>query len=55
VGASHACALPDGTFAEALRAFDEARRTLAVEVGLELSTELRLVHDRILQQDPMSG
>ena len=37
---------------EALRVYDEVRRVLATEVGLEPSPELRLLNERILQQDP---
>ena len=42
-----------GRQAEALRAFDQARRTLAEEVGLEPSTELKRLQQRILDQDPV--
>ena len=44
-----------GRQAEALRAFDEARRTLAEDVGLEPSTELKILQQRILDQDPVLG
>ncbi len=42
-----------GRQAEALRAFDEARRTLAEGVGLDPSTGLRVLQQRILDQDPI--
>ena len=42
-----------GRQSEALRIYDEARRILATEVGLEPSAELRLLEQRILDQDPV--
>ncbi len=42
-----------GRQADALRAFDEARRILVEQVGLEPSAELRLVQRRVLDQDPV--
>jgi len=42
-----------GRQAEALRTFDEARRMLAEHVGLEPSTELRVLQQRMLDQDPV--
>jgi DNA-binding SARP family transcriptional activator/WD40 repeat protein len=42
-----------GRQAEALRVYDEARQTLAAEVGLDPSAELRLLEQRILDQDPV--
>ncbi len=42
-----------GRQADALRVFGDARRELIEAVGLEPSTELRLVEQRILDQDPI--
>ena len=42
-----------GRQADALRVYDEARGVLAAEVGLEPSGELRLLEQRILDQDPV--
>lgn len=39
--------------ADALRVYAEARTTLATEVGLEPSAEMRLLEQRILDQDPV--
>jgi DNA-binding SARP family transcriptional activator len=41
-----------GRQAEALRAFDEARRLLADELGVEPGPELQALHRRVLAQDP---
>jgi WD40 repeat protein/DNA-binding SARP family transcriptional activator len=41
-----------GRQGEALAAFDRARTILAEELGIDPSQELRLVHERILRQDP---
>lgn len=41
-----------GRQAEALEAFQEARRTLVDEVGIEPGPELRDLHERLLRQDP---
>ncbi|MGH8870473.1 MAG: BTAD domain-containing putative transcriptional regulator [Acidimicrobiia bacterium] len=41
-----------GRQAEALRAFSRARHILAEELGIEPSAELRLLEQRILDQDP---
>jgi serine/threonine protein kinase/WD40 repeat protein len=38
--------------ADALAAFDRARTTLAEELGIDPSHELRVLHERILRQDP---
>ena len=38
--------------AEALAAFDRARRILADELGIDPSPELRRLHERVLQQSP---
>ena len=40
-----------GRQAEALRAYDDARRTLVHELGIEPGSELRVLHQRILEQD----
>ncbi len=42
-----------GRQTEALRVYDDARRTLATEAGLEPSHELRTLQQRILDQDPV--
>lgn len=42
-----------GRQTEALRVYDDARRTLASEAGLEPSHELRTLQQRILDQDPV--
>ncbi len=42
-----------GRQADALRAGEEARRVLAEEVGLEPGPELRLLEQRILEQNPV--
>ncbi|MFV1962697.1 MAG: BTAD domain-containing putative transcriptional regulator, partial [Acidimicrobiia bacterium] len=42
-----------GRQTEALRVFDEARRTLVTEAGLEPSHELRTLEQRVLNQDPV--
>ena len=44
-----------GRHAEALDAYQDARRTLVDELGLEPSAELRELQDRILRQDPTLG
>jgi YVTN family beta-propeller protein len=41
-----------GRQAEALEAYRDARRRLVDEVGVEPGTELRELHDALLQQDP---
>ncbi|WP_148086167.1 BTAD domain-containing putative transcriptional regulator [Actinocorallia herbida] len=41
-----------GNQAEALTAYETLRRTLAAELGIDPSPELRALHGRILQQDP---
>jgi DNA-binding SARP family transcriptional activator len=41
-----------GRQAEALRAFDEARRLLAEELGVEPGRELQTLHRQVLTQDP---
>ena len=41
-----------GRQAEALRAFEEARRTLADELGLDPGPDLRALEHAVLQQDP---
>ena len=41
-----------GRQAEALRTYDEARRLLAEELGLEPGRELQLLHRQMLEQDP---
>jgi DNA-binding SARP family transcriptional activator len=41
-----------GRQAEALRAFDETRRLLAEELGVEPGRELQLLHRQMLEQDP---
>jgi basic membrane lipoprotein Med (substrate-binding protein (PBP1-ABC) superfamily) len=41
-----------GRSADALRAYEELRRTLADELGVDPSAELRRLHERILLQDP---
>jgi WD40 repeat protein/DNA-binding SARP family transcriptional activator len=41
-----------GRQADALRAFEDARRTLAEELGIDPSRELRALEGRILEQDP---
>jgi branched-chain amino acid transport system substrate-binding protein len=38
--------------ADALRVYDDARRTLVAELGIEPSSSLRQLHQRILEQDP---
>jgi DNA-binding SARP family transcriptional activator/ABC-type glycerol-3-phosphate transport system substrate-binding protein len=40
-----------GRQAEALRAFDDTRRLLAEELGIEPSVELQRLHQRVLRQD----
>ena len=40
-----------GRQAEALRAYDDARRTLVDELGIEPGSELQWLHQRILEQD----
>ena len=42
-----------GRQAEALRVYNDARGVLAAEVGLEPSSELRLLEQRILDQNPV--
>jgi DNA-binding SARP family transcriptional activator len=42
----------DGRQAEALAAYADARDALVTELGIEPGTELRTLHDRMLQQDP---
>ncbi|MGD9751392.1 MAG: BTAD domain-containing putative transcriptional regulator [Acidimicrobiia bacterium] len=44
-----------GRQAEALRAFQEARRTLVEEIGVEPGAELRALEAAILAQDPQLG
>ena len=44
-----------GRQAEALRAFDDVRRTLATEVGIEPSPELDELAQQIRDQDPVLG
>jgi Bacterial transcriptional activator domain len=41
-----------GRQAEALLAFDRARRTLAEELGVDPGTPLKQLHRQIVQQDP---
>ena len=41
-----------GRQAEALRAYDDARRTLVDELGIEPGSALRGLHQRMLEQDP---
>ena len=41
-----------GRQGEALAAFDRARAILAEELGIDPSHELRMLHERILRQDP---
>ena len=41
-----------GRQVEALNAFDEARRSLADQAGVDPSAELRDLHERMLRQDP---
>ncbi|HEX6332346.1 MAG TPA: ABC transporter substrate-binding protein [Actinomycetota bacterium] len=42
-----------GRQADALSAFGRARRTLAEEIGVDPSTDLTRLHERILAQDPV--
>ncbi|MEN8237873.1 MAG: BTAD domain-containing putative transcriptional regulator [Actinomycetota bacterium] len=42
-----------GRQTEALRVSEDARRTLATEAGLDPSPELRILEQRILEQDPI--
>ena len=44
-----------GRQAEALEAYQDARRVLMDELGLEPSEELRALQQAILQQDPSLG